>query len=95
MKQPAVYIMASKPNGTLYIGVTSNLAQRVYFHKAKITQGFTARYGCCTLVYYELLDTMESAIAREKYLKSKKRAFKLELIHLQNPRWEDLCGEIF
>lgn len=70
MKQPAIYIMTNKRNGTLYTGVTSDLTQRVYQHKNGLTKGFTSRYGCKILVYYELFDDMENAILREKLLKA-------------------------
>jgi putative endonuclease len=95
MKQPAIYIMANKLNGTIYIGVTSNLIQRAYLHKAKILKGFTSRYGCTTLVYYELFETMESAILREKQLKDRPRKEKLRLIGKENPDWNDLYPTLF
>ncbi|MGO9486482.1 MAG: GIY-YIG nuclease family protein [Rhodomicrobium sp.] len=90
MKQPAVYIMASERNGTLYTGVTSALIQRVYQHKNGVIKGFTEKYGCKLLVYYELLDRMEDAIAREKQIKAGSRAKKIALIEGFNPRWLDL-----
>jgi len=90
IKQPAVYIMASKRNGTLYTGVTSALIQRVCQHKNGVIKGFTEKYGCKFLVYYELLDRMEDAIAREKQIKAGSRAKKLALIEGMNPRWLDL-----
>ena len=90
MKQPAVYIMASKRNGTLYTGVTSNLLQRVYQHRERLTGGFTSRYGCTLLVWYELHETMESAIFREKQIKAGSRKKKLALIEALNPTWRDL-----
>ena len=89
-KQAAVYILASKPNGTLYIGVTSDLAKRVWEHKNSSVEGFTKKYGVHRLVYYELHDDMPAAITREKQLKKWNRAWKLELIEKQNPRWNDL-----
>ncbi len=89
-KQPAVYILASKPNGTLYIGVTSDLVKRVWEHKNDLVNGFTKEYGVHRLVYYELHDDMVSAITREKQLKKWNRAWKLELIEGENPRWNDL-----
>lgn len=92
--QPAVYILASQRNGTLYIGVTSNLAQRVYQHKAHLAQGFTERYDVSRLVWYELHETMESAITREKQLKKWLRKWKVELIEKSNPDWCDLWHEI-
>jgi putative endonuclease len=90
MKQPAVYIMANKPNGTLYTGVTSNLIQRVYQHKNEITKGFTRQYGCKMLVYYEIGTCMEGAIFREKQLKAGSRQKKIQLIERMNPEWRDL-----
>ncbi|MDE2715634.1 MAG: GIY-YIG nuclease family protein [Chloroflexota bacterium] len=90
MKTPCVYILASKPNGTLYIGVTSNLIQRVWQHKNDLVEGFTKRYGLHRLVWYEAHESMESAITREKMLKRWKRAWKIELIDKDNPTWSDL-----
>ena len=84
-RQPAVYILASKRNGTLDIGVTSDLAKRVWQHKNDVVDGFTKRYSVHQLVWYELHDTMESAIEREKTLKNWKRVWKLELIENSNP----------
>ena len=89
-RQPAVYILASKRNGTLYIGVTSDLAKRVWQHKNDVVDGFTKRYSVHQLVWYELHETMESAIEREKTLKNWKRVWKLELIENSNPIWQDL-----
>ena len=94
MKQPAVYIMASKRNGTLYTGVTSALIQRAWQHREGIVAGFTKRYGCKLLVWYELADTMEAAILREKQIKAGSRAKKLALIEALNPEWRDLFEEI-
>ena len=93
-KKPPVYMMASKPKGTLYIGVTSNLHQRIWQHKNEVVDGFTKKYSTHTLVYYEVDETMESAILREKQLKHFKREWKIELIHEQNPNWEDLYDAI-
>ena len=93
-KEPAVYILASKRNGTLYIGVTSNLVKRIWEHKNDLIAGFTKRYGVHRLVWYELHDSMESAIAREKRLKEWKRLWKLELIEETNPDWQDLYSTI-
>jgi putative endonuclease len=93
-RQPAVYIMASKPNGTLYIGVTGDLPKRVWEHKDDSVDGFTKRYGVHRLVYYELHADMLLAIAREKQMKKWNRAWKLELIETQNPQWNDLSEEI-
>ena len=89
-KQPAVYILASKRNGTLYIGVTSDLVKRVWQHKNDLAEVFTKKYGVHTLVYYELYDTMAAAILREKQMKKWNRAWKIELIEKQNPTWNDL-----
>ena len=89
-KQPAIYILASKYNGTLYIGVTSNLPQRMYQHREEIIEGFSKKYGIKMLVYFELCDDMVSAIAREKALKGITRAKKIALIEFVNPNWEDL-----
>jgi putative endonuclease len=94
MKQPAVYIMASGRNGTLYTGVTSNLSQRVWQHREGAVEGFTGRHGCKALVWYELASTMDAAIAREKQSKGGSRAKKLALTEALNPDWRDLFGEI-
>jgi putative endonuclease len=93
-KQPAVYILASKRNGTLYVGVTSDLIKRVWEHKSDLVEGFTKRYHTHSLVWYELHESMESAIKREKGIKEWKRAWKLELIESVNPEWEDLYRKI-
>lgn len=93
MKLPCVYILASKRNGTLYVGVTSNLAQRIWQHKNDQAEGFTKKYKVHTLVWYEAHETMESAIAREKSLKEWQRIWKLELIEADNPGWRDLYPE--
>jgi putative endonuclease len=90
MKQPCVYLLASKRNGALYIGVTSNLVQRVWQHKHKMVDGFTKEYNVHNLVWFEIHETMESAIAREKALKGWKRAWKIALIEKMNPEWKDL-----
>ncbi len=90
MKQPAVYILASQRNGTLYIGVTSNLIQRVWQHKNDVFEGFTKKYGVHLLVYFELHEDMENAILREKRLKKWNRDWKLRLIEESNPDWKDL-----
>lgn len=94
MKEPAVYILASKRNGTLYIGVTSNLVQRLHQHRTGETGGFTARYDVHRLVWLEAHDTMESAIIREKPLKKWERSWKLELIEQANPQWRDLATDL-
>jgi putative endonuclease len=85
-----VYILASKPNGTLYIGVTDDLMRRLYEHKNKLVKGFTEQYNISKLVYYEETDDVTLAIAREKQLKGWLRAKKLALIESSNPKWEDL-----
>ena len=94
MRTPCVYILASKPKGTLYIGVTSDLVQRVWQHKNDFVEGFTKRYRVHTLVWYEVHGSMESAITREKALKKWRRAWKIELIEEVNPVWLDLYDEI-
>ena len=94
-KQPAVYIMANKRNGTLYTGVTSNLVKRVYEHKNGLTEGFTKRYGCKRLVYYEQFADISYAIYREKQIKGGSRKDKTLLIEKSNPRWEDLYERLF
>jgi putative endonuclease len=93
-KQPAVYILANKRNGTLYVGVTSYLVKRIWEHKNNIVEGFTKDYNVHQLVWYELHESMESAIIREKRLKDWKRAWKLELIEGKNPDWLDLYDTI-
>jgi putative endonuclease len=93
-KQPTVYILASKRNGTLYTGVTSNLIKRVWEHKNNAVPGFTKRYGVHTLVWFELHATMESAIKREKCIKEWKRKWKLALIEKNNQNWHDLYNSI-
>ena len=92
--QPAVYILASQRHGTLYIGVTSELAKRVWQHKNDVVDGFTRRYSVHQLVWYELHATMESAIKREKALKNWTRLWKLALIENSNPGWQDLYETI-
>jgi predicted GIY-YIG superfamily endonuclease len=92
--QPAVYIMASQRNGTLYTGVTGRLAVRVGEHRAGKGGGFAAKYGCTILVWYEVCPTMEVAIAREKQIKGGSRAKKLRLIETANSGWRDLFFEI-
>ena len=93
-RQPAVYILASKRNGTLYIGVTSNLIKRIWEHKNNLVEGFTRQYSIYLLVWYELHATMDAAIVREKQLKSWKRHWKLDLIEKDNPGWRDLYMDI-
>ncbi|MCG5501440.1 GIY-YIG nuclease family protein [Ectothiorhodospira lacustris] len=90
MKEPVVYILASKRNGTLYIGATSDLIKRVWEHKNDIAEGFTREYQVHTLVYYEQHSDMLAAITREKQLKKWNRAWKIDLIEKQNPQWRDL-----
>ncbi len=93
-KEPGVYILASRRNGTLYTGVTSSLIKRVWEHKNDLVEGFTKRYGVHILVWYELHSSMESAITREKAIKEWKRRWKLELIEGINPGWRDLYDEL-
>jgi putative endonuclease len=99
MKSPCVYILASKRNGTLYTGVTSDLANRVTLHKQDLIPGFTKRYKVHMLVYYEMHQSMPAAIRREKQIKEWKRLWKIRLIESMNPEWVDLfdmrTGEIF
>ncbi len=94
MTQPCVYILASQRNGTLYVGVTSNLVQRVYEHKNDFVDGFSNRYGVHCLVWYEPDATMENAIIREKNIKKWNRAWKVALIEKSNPEWRDLYEQI-
>jgi putative endonuclease len=89
-----VYILASKRNGTLYIGVTSDLAKRVWEHKNGVVRGFTDRYGVNKLVYCEPFGDAESAIGREKQMKKWRRTWKIQLIEDSNPEWKDLYDEI-
>jgi len=93
-KNFAVYIMASKRNGTLYIGVTSDLPKRVWEHRESVVEGFTKDYRVNILAWYEMHDNAESAITREKRLKKWNRAWKLRLIEERNPEWTDLFAEI-
>ena len=92
--QPATYIMANRRNGTLYVGVTSNLIQRGWQHREGQVEGFTSRHGCKLLVWFELHATMEHAILREKQLKGGSRLKKLALIEAHNPQWRDLYPEV-
>jgi putative endonuclease len=89
-----VYILASKKNGTLYIGVTSDLIKRIFEHKRGLVEGFTKRYNVDKLVYYEKTDSIEEAIRQEKRLKKWKRNWKIELIEKRNPEWNDLYYEL-
>jgi len=93
-RQPCVYILASDRNGTLYVGVTSDLPGRLYQHRAKLLPGFTARYGVAKLVRYELFGDMEAAIRREKQLKNWRRDWKLNLIEQDNRDWHDLANQL-
>jgi len=93
-KSGYVYILASKPNGTLYIGVTSNLVKRIYEHKHDIYAGFSKTYGTKLLVYYEAHDEITAAITREKQMKKWNRAWKIRQIEEANPAWRDLYGDI-
>ena len=86
-----VYILFSKKNGTLYVGVTSDLVKRVWQHKNKLVKGFTQKYSVDKLGYYEVSNDINSAIAREKQLKGGSRKAKLDLIEINNPNWNDLC----
>ncbi|MCY2977286.1 MAG: GIY-YIG nuclease family protein [Planctomycetota bacterium] len=94
MKQPVVYILASQRNGTLYIGVTSDLAQRIWQHKNDVFEGFTKKYGVHLLVYFEQHEDMENAIIREKRLKKWNREWKIRLIEENNPNWNDLYDSL-
>ncbi|MCK4337024.1 MAG: GIY-YIG nuclease family protein [Candidatus Aminicenantes bacterium] len=94
MKQFCVYILCSKRNGTLYIGVTSNIVKRVYEHKHDLIEGFTKKYNVHRLVWYEMHESAESAIIREKQIKKWDRKWKLELIEKENPQWIDLYESI-
>ena len=93
-RQPAVYLMASQRNGTLYVGVTSDLVRRAAEHRTRTGVGFTARYGCTLLVWFELHADMTAAITREKQLKAGSRNKKLALIETGNPHWRDLYPSI-
>jgi putative endonuclease len=94
IKQPAVYILASERNGTLYIGVTSDLVKRIWEHKNSLIKGFTKRYRVHLLVWCELHENMDTAIEREKNIKEWKRAWKIRLIEENNPNWNDLYDNI-
>ena len=94
MKQGYIYIMSNKKHGTLYVGVTSNLIQRVYQHKHHLIEGFTKRYNLNKLVYFEQIEEISSAIEREKQLKSGSRQKKVQLIEQDNPEWNDLYDSI-
>lgn len=90
MKGGWVYIMTNKPDGTLYVGVTSDLARRVFEHREGLFEGFTKTYGLTRLVYAERHDSIESAIQRERNIKHWRRSWKVQLIHSINPAWDDL-----
>ena len=93
-RQPCVYILASKRNGTLYIGVTSDLIKRVWEHKNDLVEGFTKEYGVHQLVYFEMLEDMVLAIQREKQMKKWNRDWKIQLIENDNPEWHDLYDSL-
>jgi putative endonuclease len=90
MKNPAIYILANKKHGTLYVGVTSDIIKRIYQHKNSILKGFSSKYDCKILVYFEFHDNIESAITREKQIKGGSRIKKIALIESINPEWDDL-----
>ena len=94
MKQPAIYIITNKRDGVLYTGVTSDLPKRVAQHKNKLIKGFSSKYNCTVLVYYEIFEGMENAILREKQIKAGSRKKKLTLIEGLNPEWKDLYSDI-
>ncbi len=94
-KQYYVYILASKRNGTLYVGFTNDLGRRVLAHRNDLVEGFTRKYGVHTLVYYEACEGREGALLREKQIKKWKRQWKLDLIEKTNPDWKDLWELIF
>ena len=89
-----VYIIASRKDGAIYIGVTNDIVRRTYEHRIKAAPGFTSRYNIIRLVWFEMYEDPASAISREKELKKWKRSWKIELIEAQNPQWEDLCESI-
>lgn len=93
-KQPCVYILANRRNGTLYVGVTSDLVKRVWEHRNEVVDGFTKKFEVHRLVYYELHSEMLAAITREKQLKKWNRAWKIRLIEAKNPLWRDLWEEV-
>jgi predicted GIY-YIG superfamily endonuclease len=94
MKQPCVYIVANKRNGTLYTGVTSDMPRRAFEHREGLAPGFSKKYGCRMLVWYEVHEDIISAITREKQIKAGSRAKKLALIESLNPDWDDLYGTL-
>lgn len=91
---PCVYLLASKRNGTLYTGVTSMLVKRIWEHKNAVVEGFTKKHDVHTLVWYEVHESMESAIHKEKTIKNWKRAWKIKMIEEMNPQWRDLYPEL-
>ena len=93
-RQPAVYLLTNKPDGTLYTGVTGDLSRRMWQHRNKATKGFSARYNLTRLVYFELFEDMYEAISREKQIKAGSRKAKVELIERVNPEWRDLYTEV-
>ncbi len=93
-KQPCVYMLANRRNGTIYVGVTSNLAKRVWEHKNSFVTGFTKRYGIHVLVWYEVHESMESAILHEKRIKKWRREWKIRVIQAMNPEWRDLFDRL-
>ena len=93
-RQPCVYLLASKRNGTLYAGVTSNLVKRVWEHKQHTVDGFTRKYGVTLLVWFEVHETMDSAIRREKAIKNWRRSWKINVIETTNPQWRDLYEDL-
>ena len=94
MKQPAVYMLTNRRNGTLYVGVTSDLIRRVWQDRSGLGQGFAHRYGCTKLLWYQIGGDRTSAILREKQIKAGSRAKKLALIEAENPDWRDLWDDI-
>ena len=94
MKQSYIYILASERNGTLYVGVTTNLIKRIYEHKQNLVEGFTNKYSVHNLVYYEVHNDIEAAILREKQIKKWNRRWKLRLVEEMNPEWRDLYQDI-
>ena len=94
-KEGYIYILFNRKNGTLYVGVTSDLIKRIYQHKNKLIEGFTKKYGVDKLGYYEICNDIESAISREKQIKAGSRKKKIDLIEKINPNWDDLYYSLF
>ena len=94
MKRPAIYILTNKRNGTFYKEVTSDLAKRIHEHKSGVATGFSKKYGCNRIVYFEIHESMDSAISREKQIKAGYRKKKIALIENMNPNWDDLYNHI-